>query len=836
MRARKFSICLLSVISILVIDIILPAVAEREEMVVTARLREENLQEVPISITALSAQEIENARIVNVDTLANFTTNMSYISLETARTPLPVLRGLGVNDTRGFDNTVGVFVDGVFISGRASQNVEMLDLERVEVIKGPQSALYGRSTFAGAINYVTKKPGNDLDVFVEGTAAEDDYYKILGAVSGPLIKDKLSGRIAVQYDDDDGTYENIGPVDAGSGIDGHEYTTFSGSLRFTPSDTIDIVFDAYYADEDRDSRALSLVDNNCGELAAPMFASDGGQAYTYCGEVYGSSSNKLSVSPEAYSFKSETTRFSLHMDFDFDAFTLTSISSYTDTESLGYLDLDRGQAGGTGYGFIPLAAYQAFGSPPMLFPGMYTPEQYNVFFSTTGLDTQYWSQELRLTSNQDQRLRWQGGVFYMDSENAETSDLDIDVRKTVNATGLPTNQLVFLADLGFAAMPHFFFQQQSLNPAYMFEPFTANIGTPGDWTRNIQEVEQYAVFGSIEYDFTDQLTGTAELRWTSEDRSIENVLDGFFGTPPSMQKDDWDFWDPRFILRYQISDDYMAYASAAHGSRSGGFNSNVTDPNFQSFDEETNWTYELGAKTMWFDNRFQVNAAIFFVDWEDAHFRQRVEGSPGNFLTVVSNSTGISSEGFELEFGWFPIDGLTLSAGYGYNDTEFDNGTIQTGAGTSCNNQMDPATSAFPELQLNCTTDPATGVIAPDISGKQLQRTSGSNAMAIVEYVRPLFGDYELFLRGDASWRDKVYNDHVNNSWVPERTLMNLRAGLLGEKFDVIFWVENLTDEDAPEISQVFNTEFNSQLVHTTAVNISTRRFGVTGRYRFGGD
>jgi iron complex outermembrane receptor protein len=153
MNTTIFSVCFLSVISVLVIDVITPTIAApTDEIIVTARLREENLQEVPLSITALSAEELENARISNVDALANFTTNISYISLEAARTPLPVIRGLGVDDVRGFDYTVGVFVDGVFISGRASQNVEMLDLERVEVIKGPQSALYGRRTFAGVVS------------------------------------------------------------------------------------------------------------------------------------------------------------------------------------------------------------------------------------------------------------------------------------------------------------------------------------------------------------------------------------------------------------------------------------------------------------------------------------------------------------------------------------------------------------------------------------------------------------------------------------------------------------------------------------------------------------
>ena len=123
-----------------------------EEITVTARNRTENLQEVPLAISAFSSDQLDKAAIKNVNDLANFTSNMTFNSSENGRLNIPVIRGMGMIDTRGFDNNVSIFLDGVFVSGRSSQNLAMLDLERVEVVKGPQSALYGRKSLSGAIN------------------------------------------------------------------------------------------------------------------------------------------------------------------------------------------------------------------------------------------------------------------------------------------------------------------------------------------------------------------------------------------------------------------------------------------------------------------------------------------------------------------------------------------------------------------------------------------------------------------------------------------------------------------------------------------------------------
>ncbi|MBK6599193.1 MAG: TonB-dependent receptor plug domain-containing protein, partial [Proteobacteria bacterium] len=282
------------------------------EIVVTARRVEERLQDAPVSISAFSAETLERAAIQDIDDLSNFTSNMTFSSGETGRIAAPVLRGIGIIDTRGFDNSVGIFIDGAFVSGRAVQNVGMLDLERVEVIKGPQSALYGRNTFAGAINYITRKPSKEFSGRLEGTMGSDDLRRALAIISGPF-SDRVSGRLAFAYDDNNGTYRNAGPLAAGEPLGGSVDKSVLATLRFEPSDTSSITLTGFYNDTFGQNRANSVVPNNCGFV-------EGGAGY-YCGEVPAVASDGIiAVSPDAFGWDGETKRGTLDMQWDFDRF------------------------------------------------------------------------------------------------------------------------------------------------------------------------------------------------------------------------------------------------------------------------------------------------------------------------------------------------------------------------------------------------------------------------------------------------------------------------------------------------------------------------------------
>lgn len=839
MSNRSFAAALLSTLPrvLLVVWPAVPALAQIDEITVSARRVDESLQSVPQSVSAITETTLENAGVRSLSDVANLVPNFTFESGENGRRAAPTIRGIGLIDTRGFDNAVGVFIDGVYIAGRGNQNVRLLDLERVEVVRGPQSALYGRNTFAGAINYVSRRPSDVYQGSIEAIAAEDSRYELQGGVSGPLFEG-VSGGLSAAWTDDGGMFDNAGSVSNESdSIGGGDSSSFLGSLRYQPIDDLDVLFSAFYAEEHLDNRPLFVMPNNCGELdPAKVFPSNPGNLPSYdrgvptyrCTELSEATPNTLSLSPDAYSFDSETTRLSLSISYIFSDMTLQSITAWTKNENKSKLDLDRSQTGEPYYGYSSSVAY----TPPFIVfnPGTSTTAgiaNLNTYFSTQATDQDYLSQEFRLVSNQEQQLRWSAGLFYFDQNNTDPTQLAINATPAVDALGLPTEEITYL--LVSETSPGIWLGLQ--NPII-----------PGQAFREGSDLQtlilakttatQYSAFGSIEYDFSDRLTGTTELRYTYEERTLDNVFDNFFGTPTGSFKDSWSFWDPRFTLRFQANDDLMVYGTIAHGTRSGGQNVAIADPELVPYDEETNWTYELGAKTTWLDQRLQVNAAVFYIDWNDAQFRERIPGGTG-FLTITRNATGVTSQGFELELVATPFEDVTIGANYGYADSTFDDGTIAFGDSRLCDLITNPALTAFPQVPVDCVPIPG-GKNAPDISGNQLLRTSKSTASLFGQIIRPAFGDTEWLARIDAGYRSKMAQDLENLQYSPERTLVGLRLGLQNPVYDVSLWVENLLDADVIDTAQIFASNLNSFNFVTTGVGTNPRRFGVTARYRFG--
>jgi iron complex outermembrane receptor protein len=182
-----------------------------EEIIVTSRKQEESILDVPLAITAFSAAQIEAAGINDLGDIANFTPGLTFSNLLGEFLPTPVIRGVAPTDVFG-ENNAAVFVDGVYIAGREGLNFSQLDVERIEVIKGPQSAVYGRSSFSGAINIITARPGDEFAGKAELTFGNDGQIKAMGSVSGPVVAGKLGVRLAAIYDSFDGSYENQNPT------------------------------------------------------------------------------------------------------------------------------------------------------------------------------------------------------------------------------------------------------------------------------------------------------------------------------------------------------------------------------------------------------------------------------------------------------------------------------------------------------------------------------------------------------------------------------------------------------------------------------------------------
>jgi iron complex outermembrane receptor protein len=280
----------------------------------------------------------------------------------------------------------------------------------------------------------------------------------------------------------------------------------------------------------------------------------------------------------------------------------------------------------------------------------------------------------------------------------------------------------------------------------------------------------------------------------------------------------------------------MLYASAARGTRSGGINPAITDPAYVSFDPETNNTYELGFKSTLAGGRVRLNASVFQIDWSDAQFRQAAPGSQttGTLVNATLNVGSITSKGLEVSLAANLTEHWSVDANVGFADPKFDDQTYAQSLERLCTQTAVtpvPVTCVGRDIDGNGSIDR----FQPDISGKQLTRTSKVTASLGLEYSRPIFSDAKLVTRLDGAYRAKQYGDFINSTWVPARTRANLRVGLEREHYDLVLWCENLTNDDTPDqVSENASNNLAASFAwQSTSINLPQRRYGVTARYRF---
>ncbi len=794
-----------------------------EEIVVTARRREENLQSTPLSITAFSHDDLQIRGVRDLKDLANFTANLTFENGPSARRNIPTIRGLGAPDLANESNNVGVFIDGAYVSAREIVNIAMLDIERVEVVRGPQNALYGRSTFAGAINYVTRRPGEEVYTELEATVAEDNEARLFGVVSGPLAGDWLSGRLALGYETDDGTYTN-GVLSGGLG--GFENWNAMGTLRFMPNERSDILLDVMYTDMELNSAALGRYPNNCGINPSP--AQD--TLYYTCGEIPGAAStSELGLSGDAYSMKGDQTRLALTIDIDFEPMSFISITAYTDIDQTSFADLDRTQGGEDRWGHtfntnwfpIPAPVDGCINCDDVIDFSGEIPSYFN---ENSNGGSKYLSQEFRLTSPDDQRLRWIGGLFYFNQESENQTGLTQDITDVLDE--LPDNYrdgtFVFFDPF----VDRWFRSDFSPNNVFVEGPEQNIVQL------STKDTTQWAAFGALDYDFTDRWTGTVELRYTNEKRKLVDVFDSFFGTGEVLN-DTYssrnDFWDPRFNLRYEHNESFMYYGSVARGSRTGDCNPGTLPDELSSlkcYDPERNWTYELGARTGWLDNTLIFNATAFYVDWTDMQFRTQI---PEVFPSTVTTNLGdLSSKGVELEVQWLATEGLMLSAALGTADPKFEDEQVDFGTSTLCLSGV-----IDPDRCLPNPINPSDTRRYANIEGNQLRRTSDITMNFGLQYFRPVNANLDWYTRWDYRYQSKQYQEMHNELWTPSSAIVDGRIGLRAGKYDISLWVRNLTDENAPISAYAFPSDLNNSDNVTSVVNRERRRFGATVNMRF---
>lgn len=528
-----------------------------EEVIVTAEQREENLQEVPVSVTAFTSTEISSAGIETSQDFINLTPNVTLDDSFTVGNTFVTIRG--VAQINNADSPVAVVIDGVPQGNQKQFKQELFDIERIEVLRGPQGALYGRNAIGGAINIVTKQTGDEIDGFVKGGMSNGGGKKLIAGIGLPLVEDKLFLRLAANYKDRDGLIEN---VTLNKKVDNSTSKDLRTKLLWLVNDELSI--DLRYNYSDLEGGAIS--DSALGDGTA-----------INSNKYLQPTSNVLGYSQR------EVDDFSVKLDWQLEAMTFTYIGAYTDLQESYFGDLDF-----TAAEFLDQAQ---------------------------DLDVELNSHELRLTSNDDQDLRWIAGFYYQNTKRNLHTLVRVEPASAALFGGAGYLTLVDVVD--------------------------SNDNTAS------------AVFSQFEYDLSDTTELSFSLRYDRDER--DQISSG--------QSETFSAWQPKLSLTHHLNDDHMVYGTFSTGFRSGGFNADGS-----LFDDEYLSNYEVGFKSSLWDQRMSLNGAVFFS--QSKNFQYFFVDLNRGGLQVIDNIDKTDILGAEIEFQVLATENLRFFGGLGITDSK----------------------------------------------------------------------------------------------------------------------------------------------------------------------
>jgi len=597
-------------------------------IVVTARRREETLQETPISITTFDADALIDRGISNLSGIGDFTPNLVFDqgngNTGGSTSSQIYIRGIGQPDFLfTTEPGVGIYVDGVYLPRSIGSIMDLVDLERVEILRGPQGTLFGKNSVGGAINIVTRRPQPEFGGRVSATYGSFNRVDIGGSVNLPIVTDTLLASVAFSSHDKDGYVRRIND---GSRLGGINSTGLRGQLLWEAAPNFDILVSADYTRKREDSIANTLIDVDTTGFLLSLY--NGLVAPAIGGPVY--DGRFISTDP----FVNSGTGFnqsdldlwgiSSTATLELGAVTIKSITAYREQDAIFGADSDH------------------------------SPIRY---FEQSVVDQQrQFSQEFQISGTAiDDRLDWIVGAMYF------------------HETGYDQYRIVFAPGL-FAAL-------EALPPGII--PGLGGVGNPvhptldfvGNLTSRINN-DSYSAYGHLSFDVTERLSVSGGLRYTSDEKDFDarfDRLEAGVTTHDLETGDSWNAWTPRIGFDYDWSDDFMTYASVARGFKSGGFNGRgSTDFVARTpFAPEFVWTYEMGFHSMFADRQVILNGAAFYSDYSNLQLLSITSDPQGGIIALVENAGAARIMGFELELTAMPLPGLRFDVGLGYLDAEY---------------------------------------------------------------------------------------------------------------------------------------------------------------------
>jgi iron complex outermembrane receptor protein len=768
-----------------------------EEITTSARKTEEIVQDVPIAISAFTAKEMARRNIQELEDVALYTPGLAFEDYGGGYGN-PVIRGGAQLRIQDLDTTTSVYLDGVYLSRQYMIDFGTVGFDRIEVVKGPQSALFGRNAFFGAVNYVSGGPGDELDVQIQATAGSDDRYDVTAAVGGPIIADKLGARVIAAYSEFDGTFKNDFPGDGRDygkrgttdNLSGWENSTIGLNLELTPTDALAFELDYYHVERFQEANPATRqesrsLDMNCSFDPDYNFAifdgttQNGGNRF-FCGELpskFTPTAGAPGSSPPGTEFVNDPRGFALDVETDFlQAHARFEFSeSWAGVYQFGYSDSEVAAAGAGNKD--PIRGDVTFVGP-------------SSFINGTPIGTnEYQSHELRVEFNSGQ---WSalGGLF-----TSKIEDRDI-------------------FDFGFAPLATSTLEPFSVSPSEGFTD-TSEFGFALPLVDSLTDVTTNAVFARVGYETADERWRFGvEARFQDEEKEL-TLADG------RMFKESFETFTPRFTADYRLNDDQMVYASLAKGAKSGGFNT-FTVGDFieeqRSYDPDENWTVEFGSKNDLLDGRLRLNAAIYYTDWSDLQVNTNPIPTAGNpdpdfTAAIIGNTKGADIWGIELDGVWFATDMLSVDYALSYTSAEYKSGAISAriAAFGSCDD-------------IVCPSDGSIG-------GNKLQRQPAFQSTLGGALQGTMAGDWDWYARADVNYQSKTYVDEFNLTYVPDRTIVNARLELKNGPWTGALWAKNLFDEQ-----YLANSFFTAVAGGTSYGGIlgNLRTFGLTLTYDLG--
>lgn len=630
-----------------------------EHVVVTARKRVENLQETPISITAISGEMIDQTNMISVADIEQRTPNLTIRASDNGVSSAlqAFMRGVGQFDgALTVDPGVGMYVDGVYLARTVGANFQLSDIEQIQVLRGPQGTLFGKNTIGGAINVTTRRPSGETAFSAELTGGEDNYISLDGYLEFP-ITDQLAASVAVLTKQSDGWQKR----DRGDNAGNDDLWAMRAHLDadFSEQWNSHLVMDYTAIDQNVYPQVLSdfnpdaiLAATFNGTVLAPMGES--------CCDTNIDDIDRSSALNELDKDQSDTWGVSWTNTWDIDDLTFKSVTGYRNMDTDSYRDADN---------------------------------DVSDFFSVgSQFDVQQFSQEFLLSNASGGKLDWLVGAYYLNEDGDHISDVTIGGGLFEAIGALPLDLTLSYDRTQETTSYAAFFN----TTWHMRDDLRLNLALR--YTYDEKKLDMFTVKRSSQ-------TPVLIPGPTEPDVCTDAVAQGN-GSIVSCEED-WDEFSPRIGIDYAINDDTLTYASVSGGFRSGIYNGRPQSTMQVSVaDPETLISYEWGFKSQLWSNRLQINGALFYNDYEDRQFLvNRPSGSAETALAlVVDNAADSTLWGGELEFTVLPMQGLTISGGLSYIDPEYEKFDSVNPATGELEDLSDRPFTAIPDWTANLLT------------------------------------------------------------------------------------------------------------------------------------